>query len=506
MKVFTFSQQGKRSNNEDYFGYNEWLWMVCDGVGGHVSGERASRFVVEKMIEYFRQEVPELNKNKIQDALDKVQVSLNQVLNSEPELEKMGTTFTGIFKTDTYWYAAHIGDSRIYLFRPSEKKLWHTWDHSLVGEMMRHHDITREEGRFHPMSNRISKAIIANTEGKINTASIATIDELKPGDLFLLCSDGVVEAWGDHELTRLFSDPNLTFEQMGEKLREQCGRLSKDNNTALLLRVEAEDAFSFGHNEELSWVSFQEIDDDYQVYQNKVKAEQEEDSDNVVVDLNNLPAKDGYASDVTPVQKNAPVTKPTSPFPTSSPYLAPKVPTSAPDDKNTIKRLKTALFLLLAVIVVAGSFVLVRHFTGNRIQKARTENGVQVVDTQKVTSEKNDRIQSSDFPKNENNGQKQYLKSFRKGLSYYNQGKYREAFSCFLDAKKNAGTSDDKKEVDEWIGKCEAKLAQEQKDPVENNETDDKTTSEIDNDSRDKENRVDYAIINLQKQTDSIKK
>lgn len=361
MKIFSFSQQGKRSNNEDCCDYNERLWMVCDGVGGHVSGERASQFVVESMLEDFRQEVPGLNKKKIQDCLDKVQVSLNHVLDSEPELERMGTTFTGVFKTETYWYAAHIGDSRIYLFRPAEKKLWHTWDHSLVGEMMRHHDITREEGRFHPMSNRISKAIIANTEGKINTASIATIDELKPGDLFLLCSDGVVEAWGDHELTHLFSDPNLSFEKKGEKLREQCGRLSKDNNTALLLLVEEMDAFSFGHNEELTWVSFQEIDNDYQAYRNKVKAEQEE-PDDMVVDLSDFPTQEKDASNVTSDTKATPPDPPKS-----------DVHVSDADNKKTIKRLKTAIFLLITAVFVAGIFMIIRHFINPKADEVKAE-------------------------------------------------------------------------------------------------------------------------------------
>lgn len=376
MKVFSFSQQGKRSNNEDYCDYNERLWMVCDGVGGHVSGERASRFVVENMLNEFQQEVPGLNKKKIQECLDKVQVSLNHVLDSEPELERMGTTFTGIFKTDTYWYAAHIGDSRIYLFRPAEKKLWHTWDHSLVGEMMRHHDITREEGRFHPMSNRISKAIIANTEGKINTASIATIDELNPGDFFLLCSDGVVEAWGDQELTHLFSDPNLTFEQKGEKLREQCGRLSKDNNTALLLQVEAADAFSFGHNEELTWVSFQEIDADYQAYQHKIKAEQE-DPDDMMVDLSDFPAQDEDASDVASVAKAAPSASPAPPVPPAPRASDVNVPDTA--DKNSIKRLKTAVYLLITAIVIAGVFMIVRQFTAPKADKVDEESNTNLI-------------------------------------------------------------------------------------------------------------------------------
>lgn len=288
MKIYSFSQQGKRSNNEDYKGYNERLWVVCDGVGGHVSGERASQFVVETMLGYFQQDTPSLTRNDIQDRLVQVQKELNDILDDEPELEKMGTTFTGVFKTDTYWYAAHLGDSRIYLFRPSEQKLWHTWDHSLVGELMKHKDITIEEGRHHPLSNRIQKAMIANFEKKTNTSDIVKFDELRQGDIFLLCSDGVIEAWSDMEFVNLFSDEQLSFEEKGKKLQQQCETLSNDNNTAMLLEIEANDAFSYGdgNNEELKWTTFQDIQDDYQEYLNKQK-EDEEDMEDSPSDIEN---------------------------------------------------------------------------------------------------------------------------------------------------------------------------------------------------------------------------
>ena len=243
MKIQNFSQQGKRSNNEDSVGFKPGLLTVCDGIGGHVSGERASAFVVDAMLQAFEQPRP-LGKMDIQQQLNKVQTDLNGLLENEPELEKMGTTFTGVFITPDVWYAAHIGDSRIYLFRPSEQKLWHTWDHSLVGELMRTHEITIEAGRFHPMSNRIAKAIMAQREGKIASASIVKIDQLKAGDIFMLCSDGVVEGWGDLELVQLFSNPSLSFEEKCQKLRQQCAIKSKDNNTALIAEIEEADAFS----------------------------------------------------------------------------------------------------------------------------------------------------------------------------------------------------------------------------------------------------------------------
>ena len=265
MKLHQFSQQGKRSNNEDSLGVSEGLITVCDGMGGHNYGERASAFVVEHLLQAFA-ERQSLGKMDIQKQLDKVQTDLKQLLEKEPELEGMGTTFTGIFRTPDVWYAAHIGDSRIYLFRPSERKLWHTWDHSLVGELMRTHEITVEAGRFHPMSNRISKAIIAQQDKKPAVASIVKIDELKEGDILLLCSDGVVEAWGDWELVRLFADKKLNFEQKCERLARQCNETSKDNNTAIIAEIEASDAFSYGNDDEQDWTTFDEVEADYKQY------------------------------------------------------------------------------------------------------------------------------------------------------------------------------------------------------------------------------------------------
>ena len=268
MKIFNFSQQGKRANNEDSFGCSAGLFTVCDGMGGHNYGERASGFVKDFMLKAFPQP-QQLGKMEIQQQLNKVQLELNRLLENEPELENMGTTFTGIFLTPDVWYAAHIGDSRIYLFRSSEQKLWHTWDHSFVGELMRTREITTEAGRFHPMSNRISKALIAQKGGKPVSASIVKLDKLKSGDILLLCSDGVVEGWGDLELVQLFSDDTMSFEQKCEKLRQQCDEKSKDNNTSVIVEIEAEDAFTYGNNDELEWTTFDEVLAEYKQYFNE---------------------------------------------------------------------------------------------------------------------------------------------------------------------------------------------------------------------------------------------
>lgn len=330
MKIHQFSQQGKRSNNEDSLGTSAALLTVCDGMGGHSYGERASAFVKEAMLKAFAEPKP-IGKMEIQQQLNQVQTELNQLLEKEPELEKMGTTFTGVFVTPDVWYAAHIGDSRIYLFRPSEQKLWHTWDHSLVGELMRTKEIPVEAGRFHPMANRISKAIIAQKDGKPASASIVKIDELKKGDILLLCSDGVVEGWGDWELVQLFSDETLSFEQKCEKLASQCNAKSKDNNTAIVAEIEEADAFSFGSNEELDWTTFAEVEADYQQY---VKDNEE-------------------------VKEEAPKEEAPKPQPVTEPQRTPKpAARQSPPVKHSMKRLLPLLLALLLLLVLGAVLLL----------------------------------------------------------------------------------------------------------------------------------------------------
>lgn len=345
MKIQQFSQQGKRGNNEDSLGYSAGLLTVCDGMGGHNYGERASAFVKDAMLQAFSQ--PEsLGKMDIQQKLNQIQLDLNQLLEKEPELERMGTTFTGVFITPDVWFAAHIGDSRIYLFRPSEQKLWHTWDHSLVGELMRTHEITTEAGRFHPMSNRISKALIAQKDGKPVSASIVKIDELKSGDIFLLCSDGVVEAWGDFDLVQLFSDKSLSLEQKCEKLRQQCEETSKDNNTAIVVEIDEKDIFSYGNNDELEWTSFEEVEADYKQYlkdnmEDDASAELEENEEENVED--DASEKDGCNEPVEEQQD--------TPMRTRDPY-------------------KRWLFVITLLLVVVLSF----YFMFKHIKSKKTKN------------------------------------------------------------------------------------------------------------------------------------
>jgi PPM family protein phosphatase len=284
MKLYSYTQVGKRQNNEDFLGHNNNTIIVCDGVGGHTAGDFASKFVVKHTLKTTENTL-ECNKISIQQDLAKVQKELNQIIEQRPVLVNMGTTYTAIYISKQAYFLAHIGDSRIYFVRPSENKIWHTWDHSLVGELMRKNEISREAGRHHPMGNRISRAIIANDNDNIVKADIRKVDEIQKGDLFFLCTDGVNEAWSEHELLQLLCNRKIATQEKLEIIKKKCTKDSKDNNTAYLVEIERKDSFSYGKNEDIKWIDLDFFKKDYEDYMQgkEIEEEQEEKQEELYI-------------------------------------------------------------------------------------------------------------------------------------------------------------------------------------------------------------------------------
>lgn len=265
MKAVHYSHQGKRDNQEDAYGFTNRAYLVCDGVGGHEKGEVASNFVVD----FMKNELPkleQLTKANLQELVLDAQKALNEQLQTQSEATGMGTTFAGVFKSEQVLFVAHLGDSRVYWVKPKTKQIWHTWDHSMVGNLMQMGEISREEGRFHPQGNRISKAIIANSENKLVKPDIAKITEYDEGDLFFICSDGVTESWSEFELLELLCDNGKSIEEKLDLIKQKCAAESKDNNTAILIQVESDSAVNGAPNDEITWLSLDYFRKDFESY------------------------------------------------------------------------------------------------------------------------------------------------------------------------------------------------------------------------------------------------
>jgi len=224
MRLSFYTDIGKRELNEDYITYRENIYVLCDGVGGAQHGEVASRFVAEKMAEYIEKEIFNAvsNSSSIQDVLKKIQIELNERLTFFPDENGMGTTLAAILINKGHAYAIHIGDSRIYYVRPSERSFWCSTDHSVVSELISSGIITEDEARNHPMKNRITRAIQSNFEMKTTKAEINCFSEIEVGDLIFICSDGVLESISGNVLLETLYDQNYTIDEKIDKVRYAC--------------------------------------------------------------------------------------------------------------------------------------------------------------------------------------------------------------------------------------------------------------------------------------------
>lgn len=182
----------KRSRNEDSIGFIEiedgYVFVVCDGMGGHEGGEIASKTAVRAIIEF-------LNSNKIEN----VSVSLHQAITfankeiystalNRPDLKGMGTTVVVLLIYKDEIYTAHVGDSRIYAL--SDKQFFQiSKDHSVVQEMIDSGIIKPEEAENHPRKNEITRALGVKQE--VIPAINNKVLKAKAGDRIVICSDGL---------------------------------------------------------------------------------------------------------------------------------------------------------------------------------------------------------------------------------------------------------------------------------------------------------------------------
>lgn len=225
------SEIGKRANNEDNFALIKGsTFIVCDGVGGSEKGEIASDMVSKCFIKAY-QDDPQADANYV---LKVVESQLSNFIDKNPDALGMATTLTFSQVREEGLYIAWVGDSRIYQFRDGQI-VFKTTDHSWVNDALKAGIITLEESINHPKSNIITRAIQGSH--KPTNADTLLLTDIKKGDLFFHCSDGVLEAWNDDDLQALFSKTSNSAEIL-EVLKKECEIHSKDNYTAIVYKIE----------------------------------------------------------------------------------------------------------------------------------------------------------------------------------------------------------------------------------------------------------------------------
>lgn len=204
--------------------------IVADGMGGHRSGEVASRKAVELMrgaLEASRFQPPVA----IARAMQLANLTIFDEAAENPEHQGMGTTCTVAVLDDQVGLVGHVGDSRAYLLRGGELQQL-TLDHSWVADRVRQGILSEEEARQHRWRNVITNTLGSSPEVKLDLLHF----DVRAGDVVLLCSDGVSMLLSPELITRIVSE-NPPAEACAALLAEANSRGSPDNVTALVLRV-----------------------------------------------------------------------------------------------------------------------------------------------------------------------------------------------------------------------------------------------------------------------------
>jgi PPM family protein phosphatase len=238
-----FSEQGRREVNQDYIypdseaeklGAGQRLLIVCDGVGGAVRGEEASRLVCEAFAQHLQPKAQAAVED-IRQALRASELSLDHFIEENPEAAGMATTLALLFLNKQDALVAHIGDSRVYQIRDGAI-LFRTQDHSLISELVASKVITEAEATSHPGRNIISRAVMGSHQPA--SPEVAVLTDVQAGDYFFLCSDGITESITDEELCALAARADLSDEDKMQLVRDSCQAHSKDNYSAWLAKVE----------------------------------------------------------------------------------------------------------------------------------------------------------------------------------------------------------------------------------------------------------------------------
>ncbi len=227
----------QRRGNEDSSYAKAPVFVVADGMGGAQAGEVASQMVVESFVAGLPDEgTPE---ERLSVVVQRANRDIHERSHNEAENAGMGTTVTAAYLDEDSVVLAHVGDSRAYLLRDGELERL-TEDHSLVEELLRGGKLTEEEALEHPQRSVITRALGIEPIVEIDTWTYP----LRPGDVVLLCSDGLTSMISERQVQELLvqsEDLDTAAERLIEAANEAGGR---DNITVVLFRVELADETS----------------------------------------------------------------------------------------------------------------------------------------------------------------------------------------------------------------------------------------------------------------------
>ena len=225
----------RRRRNEDAYVVQPPLFAVADGMGGAQAGEVASRLAAESLSE------GGAAGTGTERVVDLIQAANRRIYDRSTEDEAasgMGTTVTvALVEAETVSFG-HVGDSRAYLVRDGRLEQL-TQDHSLVSELLRSGRISPEEAESHPQRSVITRALGTDPDVDVDSFTI----EATPGDLFLICSDGLTTMVRDEAIEQIVADNRGDLPTAARRLVETANRGGgEDNITVIVFDLVADDA------------------------------------------------------------------------------------------------------------------------------------------------------------------------------------------------------------------------------------------------------------------------
>jgi protein phosphatase len=249
IKAYGLTHVGRqRQHNEDsYLVADEAkLFLVADGMGGHAAGEIASRIAVDSISEFILHtkeddgtwphaydEHLKRSTNRLMAALKLANARVLEAMKKDARLRGMGTTVVACLADEDTMSVAHVGDSRAYLIRAGALSRL-TNDHSWVFEQVQAGMLTPEEAEKHPLRNVITRAL----GGALSVNPDASEIDSRPGDVYLLCSDGLTGMVPEEEILKLVTENADDLEKACQQLIDTANeRGGLDNVTAILVKT-----------------------------------------------------------------------------------------------------------------------------------------------------------------------------------------------------------------------------------------------------------------------------
>ena len=244
MEVYFQSDIGKRrKSNQDYTATftnqkNQLLALLADGMGGHQAGDIASRQAVEEIGIAWEATTIDDSEKAVQWFLQHIQQTNQRIFEkgqSQPTLSGMGTTLEVVTLLDNHLALAHVGDSRIYLFR-EQRLIALTEDHTLVNALLKSGEITQEMAENHPRKNIITRSLGMPGSLEVDVA----IHRIEDHDQLLLCSDGLTNMVSEPKITQILLEAASLQDASQRLIEEANAKGGLDNITVLLIDVGGE--------------------------------------------------------------------------------------------------------------------------------------------------------------------------------------------------------------------------------------------------------------------------